>query len=144
MAKVRFSETLRNFGTALGQLETEARDEVRAAFDRLVDKCGDQQGRPDGGAFATGFSRELLAALPPTVQAIGGVLEQRMRDEISHRGPEWTKLHLVQSFRNFVPAFDDSMPQRASAASSPLRASTQRASPPGVCSFFQNGACVLR
>ncbi len=35
------------------------------------------------------------------------------------------------------------MPQRASAASSATRASTQRA-PCGVCSFFQNGACVFR
>ena len=35
------------------------------------------------------------------------------------------------------------MPQRASAASSLTRASTQRA-PSGVCSFFQNGAWVLR
>ncbi len=35
------------------------------------------------------------------------------------------------------------IPQRASAASSLTRASTQRA-PSGVCSFFQNGAWVFR
>jgi DNA-binding MarR family transcriptional regulator len=40
----------------------------------------------------------------------------------------------------FVPP---AMPQRASAASSATRASTQR-SPSGVLSFFQNGACVFR
>lgn len=43
----------------------------------------------------------------------------------------------------FSRAFPDSTPQRASAASSALRASTQR-SPAGVFSFFQNGACVFR
>ena len=41
------------------------------------------------------------------------------------------------------PALRASMPQRASAASSLTRASTQRA-PSGVVSFFQNGACVFR
>lgn len=40
-------------------------------------------------------------------------------------------------------ALRDSIPQRASAASSVLRASTQR-SPSGVVSFFQNGASVFR
>ena len=40
-------------------------------------------------------------------------------------------------------AFGRFRPQRASAASSLSRASTQRA-PPGVVSFFQNGAWVLR
>ena len=41
------------------------------------------------------------------------------------------------------PALPAAMPQRSSAASSLTRASTQRA-PCGVCSFFQNGACVFR
>lgn len=45
--------------------------------------------------------------------------------------------------RSRAQALRASMPQRASAASSALRASTQRA-PCAVCSFFQNGACVLR
>ena len=42
-----------------------------------------------------------------------------------------------------VHALLAAMPQRASAASSATRASTQRA-PAGVCSFFQNGAWVFR
>ena len=41
------------------------------------------------------------------------------------------------------PALPEAMPQRASAASSLTRASTQR-EPSGVLSFFQNGAWVLR
>jgi len=40
-------------------------------------------------------------------------------------------------------ALPAAMPQRAKAASSPTRASTQRA-PSGPISFFQNGACVFR
>lgn len=41
------------------------------------------------------------------------------------------------------PTLRATIPQRASAASSLTRASTQRA-PSGVCSFFQNGAWVFR
>jgi len=43
----------------------------------------------------------------------------------------------------YISTLDAAMPQRASAASSLTRASTQRA-PAGVTSFFQKGAWVLR
>jgi len=59
------------------------------------------------------------------------------RDEIRHR------LAQRRSPAGASAALPASMPQRASAASSATRASTQR-SPSGVVSFFQNGACVFR
>lgn len=59
------------------------------------------------------------------------------------RRPGTAQLRPRPQNRTQRAALLDSIPQRASAASSVLRASTQR-SPSGVVSFFQNGASVFR
>lgn len=65
------------------------------------------------------------------------------RRAAARRRPGTAQLRPRPQNRTQRAALRDSIPQRASAASSVLRASTQR-SPSGVVSFFQNGASVFR
>jgi DNA-binding MarR family transcriptional regulator len=86
-------------------------------------------------ARALGFDKVTVLRVLRGLESRG--LVQRSPAPTSRRN---LAVALSPEGRQALPAV---MPQRASAASSATRASTQRA-PSGVCSFFQNGAWVLR
>ena len=85
----------------------------------------------DAHAFAFSLATSLMAVIVIFRAGDGTLSVTPWRAAGSERGPL------------LVQALAAVMPQRASAASSLTRASTQRA-PWGVCSFFQKGAWVLR
>ena len=107
----------------------------------------EQDGADEKAADAVDEQRAERKAGPARVQPDARAPTQERADDGARRDGDDAEPGNAQRCAGAAPdrsgALSAAMPQRARAASSATRASTQR-TPAGPASFFQNGACVLR
>lgn len=125
--KVRLSKVLADTSGKLDRLLLKDRENVRSAFDSLVEKFTDGEGAVDGLKVEEKL-KTVLEACPeegPTRDAFGQLMD-RIGEERRYRGDLWCRASLVTTLREHIRIFGDEPPAAEGEGAAPKKASKKQ------------------